>query len=116
MKLRRLVAVAAKRHCSRLAAAAQGGGQLRFLLRSDPKTLDPLWSTTTLERVRYHYGRLPSCASTEFKRKNWNHRTWRTSSELSKDGRTISFNSVKVYISPDGTPFSAEVWFPPCNA
>jgi len=40
-----------------VAAAAQGGGQLRFCLRSDPKTFDPvLVDDDASERVRYITG------------------------------------------------------------
>ena len=89
-----------------VAAAAQGGGQLRFCLRSDPKTLDPvLVDDDASERVRYITGgfllrvnRLTQELEPELA----------TSWKLSKDGRTISFQLREGLHFSDGTPFSAE--------
>ena len=74
-----------------VSAAAQGGGQLRFCLHSDPKTFDPvLVEDDASERVRYITGgflirvnRLTQDLEPELA----------TSWKLSKDGRTISFQT-----------------------
>ena len=85
---------------------AQGGGQLRFCLRSDPKTFDPvLVDDDPSERLRYMTGgflmrlnRLTQRLDPELA----------TSWKVSKDGRTISFQLREGVRFSDGTPFSAE--------
>ena len=87
-------------------ASAQGGGQLRFCLRSDPKTFDPvLVGDDPSERVRYITGgflmrlnRLTQRLEPELA----------TSWKVSKDGRTISFHLREGLRFSDGTLFSAE--------
>ena len=89
-----------------VAAYAQGGGQLRFCLRSDPKTFDPLRvEDDPSERVRYLTGgflmrvnRLTQKLEPQLA----------TSWKLSKDGRTISFELREGVRFSDGTLFSAE--------
>ncbi len=89
-----------------VAAAAQGGGQLRFCLHSDPKTFDPvLVEDDASERVRYMTGgflirvnRLTQELQPELA-SSW---------KLSKDGRTISFQLREGLHFSDGTPFTAE--------
>ena len=85
---------------------AQGGGQLRFCLRSDPKTFDPvLVDDDASERVRYMTGgflmrvnRLTQELEPELA----------TSWKISRDGRTISFVLRPGLHFSDGTPFSAD--------
>ncbi len=87
-------------------ASAQGGGQLHFCLRSDPKTFDPvLVDDDASERVRYMTGgfllrlnRFTQQLEPELA----------TSWRVSKDGRTISFQLREGLRFSDGTPFSAE--------
>ena len=87
-------------------AFSQGGGQLRFCLRSDPKTFDPvLVDDDPSERVRYMTGgfllrlnRLTQRLDPELA----------TSWKVSKDGRTISFQLREGLHFSDGTAFSAE--------
>jgi len=87
-------------------AVAQGGGQLRFCLRSDPKTFDPvLVEDEASERVRYITGgflirlnRLTQELEPELA----------TSWKISKDGKTISFVLREGLHFSDGTPFSSE--------
>ncbi|MGZ4824167.1 MAG: ABC transporter substrate-binding protein [Terriglobales bacterium] len=85
---------------------AQSGGELRFCVRSEPKTFNPLLvADDASETVRYLTGgvlmrlnRLTQTLEPELAT------TW----QVSKDGRTITFTlRDKVYFS-DGTPFSAE--------
>jgi peptide/nickel transport system substrate-binding protein len=87
-------------------AAAQSGGELRFCLRSDPKTFNPLLvEDDSSETIRYLTGgvlvrvnRQTQALEPELA-KSW---------KVSKDGRTITFHlRDKVYFS-DGTPFTAE--------
>ena len=88
-----------------VSAAAQGGGQLRFCLHSDPKTFDPvLVEDDASERVRYMTGgflirvnRLTQDLEPDLA----------TSWKLSKEGRTISFELRQGLHFSDGTPFSA---------
>src|SRR5690242_5937602 len=87
-------------------AAAQTGGELRFCLRSEPKTLNPLLvQDESSDTIRYLTGgvlvrvnRLTQALQPELA----------TAWTVSKDGRSVSFNlRSKVYFS-DGTPFSPE--------
>lgn len=86
-------------------ALAQSGGELRFVLRSEPKTFDPLLTEDDAsESVRYMTGgvlirvnRLTQEATPELA-SSW---------KVSKDGRTISFELRKGLHFSDGTPFTA---------
>lgn len=89
-----------------LSSLAQTGGELRFCLRSEPKTFNPLLvADDASETIRYLTGgvlirvnRLSQAAEPELA----------TSWKLSKDGRSITFTlRDKVFFS-DGTPFTAE--------
>jgi peptide/nickel transport system substrate-binding protein len=88
------------------AAHAQNGGELRFCLRSEPKTFDPLLvdddsslsvrylTGGVLARVNRHTQELePELAE-----------SWK----LSKDGKQITFKLRHGVVFSDGTPFSAE--------
>jgi peptide/nickel transport system substrate-binding protein len=88
-----------------LSAVAQNGGQLRFCLRSEPKTLDPLLvdddaslairylTGGVLVRINRHTQELePELAE------SWN---------ISPDGRQISFKLRHGLHFSDGTPFTA---------
>ena len=106
MKLRRCALVCLAPLLLAIAASAQGGGQLRFCLRSDPKTFDPLRvEDDPSERVRYITGgflmrvnRLTQKLEPELA----------TSWKVSKDGRTISFELRAGVRFSDGTPFTAD--------
>ncbi len=87
-------------------AMAQGGGELRFCLRSEPKTFDPLKvEDDASESIRYLTGGVlvrmnrltqelePGLAQ-----------SW----EVSKDSRQIAFKLRSGIAFSDGTPFSAE--------
>ena len=87
-------------------AFAQGGGELRFCLRSEPKTFNPvLVEDDSAETVRYLTGGVLI---------RFNRQTQRLEPELastwkvSKDGRSISFWIRKGVTFSDGTPFTAE--------
>lgn len=85
---------------------AQTGGELRFSLRSEPKTFNPLLvADDASETVRYLTGgvlirvnRLTQAAEPELA----------TSWKLSKDGRSITFTLRDKVFYSDGTPFAAE--------
>ncbi len=86
-------------------ALAQSGGELRFCLRSDPKTFNPLLvADDASETIRYLTGgvlirvnRLTQAPEPELA----------TAWHVSKDGRSITFTlRHQIYFS-DGTPFSA---------
>lgn len=87
-------------------ALAQSGGELRFCLRSEPKTLNPLLvQDDASETIRYLTGgvlvrvnRLTQALEPELA-KQW---------QVSKDGRTITFDLRDNLHFSDGTPFSAE--------
>jgi peptide/nickel transport system substrate-binding protein len=89
-----------------LSAGAQSGGELRFCLRVEPKTLDPLLvddeaslsirylTGGVLARVNRHTQQLePELAE-----------SWK----ISKDGKQITFNLRHSVQFSDGTPFSAD--------
>jgi peptide/nickel transport system substrate-binding protein len=86
-------------------AGAQSGGQLRFCLRSDPKTFNPvLVADDASETVRYLTGgvlmrlnRLTQELEPELA----------TSWKVSDNGKTISFKLRQNLRFSDGTPFSA---------
>jgi peptide/nickel transport system substrate-binding protein len=87
-------------------AWAQGGGQLRFCLRSEPKTFDPLKVEDDASvAIRYLTGGVLV---------RLNRQTQQLQPELaqswkvSKDGRQIVFKLRSGILFSDGTPFSAE--------
>jgi len=87
-------------------ASAQSGGQLRFCLRSEPKTFNPLLvADDASETVRYLTGgvlmrlnRLTQQLEPELA----------TSWKVSDNGKTIRFKLRQNVRFSDGTPFSAE--------
>jgi peptide/nickel transport system substrate-binding protein len=87
-------------------APAQSGSQLRFAIRSEPKTFNPLLvEDDSSETVRYLTGGVLVRLNRQTQQLEPGLATaWK----VSKDGRTITFtirNDVKF---SDGTPFSAE--------
>jgi len=87
-------------------AAAQGGGELRFCLRTEPKTFDPLKVEDDASgAIRYLTGGV-------LVRVNRNTQDLEpelaVSWKVSKDGRQISFRLRSGISFSDGTPFSAE--------
>jgi peptide/nickel transport system substrate-binding protein len=87
-------------------AAAQGGGELRFCLRAEPKTFDPLKVEDDASgAIRYLTGGV-------LVRVNRNTQELQpelaVSWKVSKDGRQISFRLRSGILFSDGTPFSAE--------
>ena len=87
-------------------ASAQSGSELRFCLRNEPKTFNPLLvEDDASETVRYLTGGVLIRS---------NRRTQRLEPELalswklSKDGRGITFQLRKGVSFSDGTPFSAD--------
>ncbi len=89
-----------------IAGVAQGGGELRLCLRSEPKTFNPLLvADDASETVRYLTGgvllrvnRQTQAVEPELA----------TSWKISKDGRSITFTLRDKMLFSDGTPFSAE--------
>jgi peptide/nickel transport system substrate-binding protein len=87
-------------------AAAQGGGELRFCLHSEPKTFDPLKvEDDASASIRYLTGgvlirlnRQTQAVEQELAQ------SWK----LSKDGKQITFKLRSGVSFSDGTPFSAE--------
>lgn len=87
-------------------AAAQNGGTLRFCLRAEPKTFDPLLvSDDPSDTVRYLTGGVLLRLNRQTQQLEPGLATaWK----LSRDGRSISFVlRDKIYFS-DGSPFSAD--------
>ena len=87
-------------------AAAQSGAQLRFCLRSEPKTLNPvLVADDASDTIRYLTGGVLM---------RLNRQTQQlepglaTSWKVSDNGKTISFKLRQNVSFSDGTPFSAE--------
>jgi peptide/nickel transport system substrate-binding protein len=87
-------------------AGAQGGGELRFCLRTEPKTFDPLKvEDDAAVSIRYLTGGVLL---------RMNRQTQALEPELaqswkvSKDGRQITFKLRSGLSFSDGTPFSAE--------
>lgn len=87
-------------------AVAQGGGELRFCLRMEPKTFDPLKvEDEASAAIRYLTGGVLLRV---------NRQTQELEPELaqswkvSKDGRTITFSLRSGISFSDGTPFSAQ--------
>jgi peptide/nickel transport system substrate-binding protein len=87
-------------------APAQGGGQLRFCLRSEPKTFDPLKVEDDASgAIRY----LTGGVLVRVNRQTQNLEPGLAISwKVSKDGRQISFRLRSGISFSDGTPFSAE--------
>ncbi len=89
-----------------IAGVAQGGGELRLCLRSEPKTFNPLLvADDASETIRYLTGgvlvrvnRQTQALEPELA----------TSWKISKDGRSITFTLRDRMLFSDGTPFSAE--------
>jgi peptide/nickel transport system substrate-binding protein len=86
-------------------AAAQGGGELRFCLRTEPKTFDPLKvDNDAAAAVRYLTGGVLVRVNRQTQElepglaKSW---------KLSKDGRQITFHLRSGISFSDGTSFSA---------
>ena len=88
------------------AAFAQSGGELRFCLRSEPKTFNPLLvEEEASDTVRYLTGGVLVRLNRQTQRLEPELATeWKTS----KDGKTISFTLRQGVNFSDGTPFSAE--------
>jgi peptide/nickel transport system substrate-binding protein len=87
-------------------AAAQGGGELRFCLRAEPKTFDPLKVDDDASgAIRYLTGGVLVRVNRQTQELepglalSWS---------VSKDGRQISFRLRSGISYSDGTPFSAE--------
>ena len=87
-------------------AGAQGGGELRFCLRTEPKTFDPLKvEDDAAVSIRYLTGGvlLRMNRQTQALEPELAH-SWK----VSKDGRQIYFKIRSGLSFSDGTPFSAE--------
>jgi len=87
-------------------AGAQGGGELRFCLRTEPKTFDPLKvEDDAAVSIRYLTGGvlLRMNRQTQALEPELAH-SWK----VSKDGRQITFKLRSGLSFSDGTPFSAE--------
>ncbi len=87
-------------------AVAQGGGELRFCLRTEPKTFDPLKvEDDASASIRYLTGGVLVRVNRQTQdlepglAVSW---------KVSKDGRQISFRLRSGILFSDGTPFSAE--------
>lgn len=104
-----------KRHGSRLLVAvllvlgsafAQPGGELRFCLRSEPKTFNPLLvEEDSSDTVRYLTGGVLVRLNRQTQQLEPELATaWKTS----KDGRTITFTLRQNVKFSDGTPFSGD--------
>jgi peptide/nickel transport system substrate-binding protein len=106
MKRRSIFAVGLAVVLSVSAALAQGGGELRFYLRSEPKTFNPLLvADDSSETVRY----LTGGVLIRFNRQTQQlEPELATSWKVSKDGRSISLSLREGVYFSDGTPFSAE--------
>lgn len=88
------------------AGLAQAGGELRFYLRSDPKTFNPLLvADDASETIRY----LTGGVLVRVNRKTQELEPGlATSWKVSKDGKSISFNLREHVYFSDGAPFTAE--------
>lgn len=104
-----------KKHCSRLliavlfvlgSAFAQTGGELRFCLRSEPKTFNPLLvEEDSSDTVRYLTAGVLVRLNRQTQQLEPELATaWKTS----KDGATITFTLRQNVRFSDGTPFSAQ--------
>ena len=88
------------------AAYAQGGGELRFCLRNEPKTFDPLLvDDDSSLSIRYLTGGVLIRANRKTQQlepelaESW---------KLSKDGKQITFKIRHGVLFSDGTPFSTD--------
>lgn len=87
-------------------AVAQGGGQLRFCLHSEPKTFDPLKVDDDASlTIRYLTG---GVLIRENRQTQALEPELALSWKVSKDGRQISFHLRSGIFFSDGTPFSAD--------
>src|SRR6266700_6478656 len=87
------------------AAVAQSGSELRFCLRNEPKTFNPLLvEDDASETVRYLTGGVLIRANRQTQQLE---PELAASWKLSKDGRQITFQLRKGVSFSDGTPFSA---------
>src|SRR6266700_3066040 len=87
------------------AAVAQSGSELRFCLRNEPKTFNPLLvEDDASETVRYLTGGVLIRANRQTQQLE---PELAVSWKLSKDGRQITFQLRKGIFFSDGTPFSA---------
>jgi len=88
------------------ATSAVGESQLRFCLRTEPKTFDPLQvADDGSETIRYLTGGMLVQVNRQTQRLE---PALATSWKVSKDGRQITFKLRKSLQFSDGTPFSAE--------
>jgi peptide/nickel transport system substrate-binding protein len=87
-------------------ASAQSGSELRFCLRNEPKTFNPLLvEDDASETVRYLTGGVLIRSNRETQKLE---PELALSWKLSKDGRGITFQLRKGVFFSDGTPFSAD--------
>jgi peptide/nickel transport system substrate-binding protein len=104
----RLVVLAFSASCCLLisSARAQSGGELRFSLKSEPKTFDPMLADDdSSETVRY----LTTGYLIRLNRQNQQLQPeLATSWKVSNAGQTISFELRKGVLFSDGTPFTVE--------
>src|SRR2546428_12513667 len=90
---------------TRVLSYAQSGDELRFYLRSDPKTFNPLLvADDASETIRYLTGGLVRVNRQTQQLQPELATAWK----LSKDGKSISFNLREHVYFSDGTPFSAQ--------
>jgi len=108
MTRRALITLALSTSCWFLTstAAAQSGGELRFSLKSEPKTFDPMLADDdSSETVRY----LTTDSLIRLNRQTQQVQPeLATSWKVSSSGQSISFELRKGVLFSDGTPFSAE--------
>jgi peptide/nickel transport system substrate-binding protein len=89
-----------------VSAAAQGGGELRFCLRGEPKTFDPLKVDDEPSlSIRYLTGGVLARVD---RRTQELQPELATAWKVSKDGREISFTLRARVVFSDGTPFSTD--------
>src|SRR5215472_13446844 len=85
---------------------AQTGSELRFCLRNEPKTFNPLLvEDDASETVRYLTGGVLVRSNRQTQKLE---PELASSWKLSKDGRVITFQLRKGVFFSDGTPFSAD--------
>jgi len=104
MKMRRLLALALFTLCV-LPATGQSGGELRFCLRAEPRTFDPiLVQDDASETIRYLTGGVLLRVN---RRTQLPEAELATSWKVEQAGRQITFNLRHGIAFSDGTPFSA---------
>src|SRR5215469_17028726 len=87
-------------------ATGQTGSELRFCLRNEPKTFNPLLvEDDASETVRYLTGGVLVRSNRQTQKLE---PELASSWKLSKDGRVITFQLRKGVLFSDGTPFSAD--------